>query len=335
VADHVTVVMLAWGDEPLLAEAVSAALASTGVDVDIIVVDNGSPAVDAVRGTDGVTVLSPGRNLGFAGGCNLGASRASGDVVAFVNSDAIVGPTALAALADALVGDVALVSGSVRLRGRPDVINSAGNPVHYAGLSWAGGLGASASDFAAGREIASASGALCAMTATRFAEIGGFCEPMFAYLEDADLSLRCWLRGWRVRYVPEAIATHHYEFGRNPQKLFLLERNRLFMVLTVWPTPLLLALSPALFGLEFAMALVSVRDGWARQKAAGWWWTIRNLGLVVRRRRSVQSTRAIPAGRFADLLTADFSPGESLGLSVPAFARTISRAYWKLARRAL
>ena len=330
-ADHVTVVMLAWGEEPLLAEAVSAALAST-VDVDVIVVDNGSPSVDAVRGTDGVTVLSPGRNLGFAGGCNLGASQASGDVVVFVNSDAVVAPTALAALAEALVGDVALVSGSLRLRARPDVINSAGNPVHYSGLSWAGGLGAPASDFTEGRAIASASGGLCAMTASRFAEIGGFSEPMFAYLEDADLSLRCWLRGWSVGYVPTAVATHHYEFGRNASKLYLLERNRLFMVLTVWPTRLLLALAPALLGLELLMCLVALRDGWLRRKLAGWAWLWRHGREVVARRREVQAAAVISPSEFAALLTPEFSPGESVGLAVPHPARAVSRMYWRLVR---
>ncbi len=46
--------------------------------------------------------------------------------------------------------------------------------------------------------------------------LGGFDELYFAYNEDTDLSLRAWLRGWRVLYVPDAIADHHYEFGRSP-----------------------------------------------------------------------------------------------------------------------
>src|SRR3712207_2715046 len=101
---RVSAVVLAWGDEPVLEDAVHAALASEGVEVDVVLVDNGctSDAVARLAGVPGVTVLEPGRNLGFAGGCNHGAARAAGDVLAFVNGDAVVRPTALAALAAAL-----------------------------------------------------------------------------------------------------------------------------------------------------------------------------------------------------------------------------------------
>src|SRR5690242_20459746 len=86
----VSAVILAWGDEPVLEEAVDAVLASEGVDVDVVLVDNGctSDAVPRLAAVPGVTVLTPGENLGFAGGCNLGASRATGEVLAFVNGDA-------------------------------------------------------------------------------------------------------------------------------------------------------------------------------------------------------------------------------------------------------
>src|SRR3712207_9066101 len=79
---RVSAVILAWGDEPVLEEAVHAALASEGVDVDVVLVDNGctSDAVTRLAGVAGVTGVEPGENLGFAGGCNLGAARASGGV---------------------------------------------------------------------------------------------------------------------------------------------------------------------------------------------------------------------------------------------------------------
>ena len=43
VAMRVTAVMLAYGPEPWLADAVGAVLASTGVEVDLVLVDNGAP----------------------------------------------------------------------------------------------------------------------------------------------------------------------------------------------------------------------------------------------------------------------------------------------------
>ena len=331
---RLTAVMLAWRDEPLLVESVHAVLASAGVEVDVVLVDNGctSDAVERLSAVPGVTVVDPGDNLGFAGGCNLGARHATGELLAFVNGDAVVTPDALARLAAALTDDVGLATASVRLYDEPDVINSAGNPVHFTGLSWAGGLGQPAAAYAESREVASASGAATACRADRFASLGGFCEPMFAYCEDTELSLRSWQRGWKVVYVPDAVVLHHYEFSRNPQKFYLLERNRLFLVLTVFGPGLLIGAFLPLLALELATLALAVRNGWARQKLAGWWWLLRHAGLVRSRRRQVRSERVVSDREFAGVLTGDLD-FDLPGLRVPALARRGSRGYWSIARR--
>jgi GT2 family glycosyltransferase len=338
VTTAVSAVVLAYGAEPLLGECVHAILASTGVDVDVVVVDNGctTDAVQRLRNVDGVTVVTPGHNTGFAAGCNIGARGARGEVLAFVNGDAVVRPDALHALVDALRDDeVGLASGSLRLYDQPDVMNSAGNPVHFTGLSWAGGLGEPSSAYAAPRDVTSATGAATAVRADRFAELGGFAEPMFAYHEDSELSLRVWQRGWKVRYVPGAVVLHRYEFSRNPQKSYLLERNRLFLVATLYERRTLLVVLPALLALEAAVAAVALRQGWFRQKARGWWWLWRNRGVVKARRREVQSARRVPDRELAGLLTGSFDPGESTGLAAPRALQAASRAYWAVARQLL
>ncbi len=331
---RLTAVMLAWRDEPLLVESVHAVLASAGVEVDVVLVDNGctSDAVERLSAVAGVSVVDPGENLGFAGGCNLGARHATGEFLAFVNGDAVVRPDALGHLVAALADDVGLATASVRLYDEPDVINSAGNPVHFTGLSWAGGLGQPATAYAVGREVASASGAATACRADRFASLGGFCEPMFAYCEDTELSLRSWQRGWKVVYVPDAVVLHHYEFSRNPQKFYLLERNRLFLVLTVFGPGLLLGAFLPLLALELATLALAMRDGWGRQKVAGWWWLLRHAGLVWSRRRQVRSERVVSDRDLAKVLTGDLD-FDLPGMSVPTLARRTSRGYWSIARR--
>lgn len=326
--------MLAWGAEPVLTEAVSAVLASDAVDVEVILVDNGctTDAVERARSLDGVTVISPGTNTGFAGGCNLGARHATHDYLAFVNGDAIVDAKALVRLVGALTDDVALSSGSLRLYDDPETMNSAGNPVHFSGLSWAGGLGEPASRHGVSRDIPSATGAAVAVRADRFRALGGFCEPMFAYCEDTELSLRCWQRGWRVVYVPDAVVLHRYEFSRNDQKFYLLERNRLLLLLTLFQARTLALLAPALLGLELAVLATAFRQGWWRQKVAGWTWLWRNRALLARRRREVQSARLLEDGDLAGLITGDFAPGAATGMAPPPAVRAVSRAYWRIAR---
>ncbi|MGN6129989.1 MAG: glycosyltransferase family 2 protein, partial [Nocardioidaceae bacterium] len=74
-------VVTAFGPSPLLGECVTALLGSTGVRTEVVVVDNGGTgaAVEEVAGTPGVRVLRPGRNTGFAGGCNLGVAASSAE----------------------------------------------------------------------------------------------------------------------------------------------------------------------------------------------------------------------------------------------------------------
>jgi len=333
-----TAIMLAYGDEPLLAEAADAVLSSSGLDLELVIVDNGctSDAVGRLDGRERVRVLRPTHNLGFAGGCNFGARYARATFLGFVNSDVVVEPDALALLvAGAAQDDVGPVSASVRLYDRPDIINSAGNPVHYSGLSWAGGLGEPAADHAQPRDVASVSGAAMVMRRDRFEQLGGFCEMFFAYCEDAELSLRAWQAGWRCRYVPEARVLHHYEFARNPRKMFLLERNRLIMLLTLFERRTLGVLAPALLVFEVAILAVAVRQGWARQKAAGWLWLLRNRSKVAARRSVVQSARVRSDADVASVMTGDFYPGAETGMAVPLLFRRATAAYWSATCRLL
>jgi GT2 family glycosyltransferase len=333
--DSVTAVVLAYGDEVLLTRAVDALLASDGLEVDVVLVDNGctTDAVDVLAARPGVTVLRPGWNTGFAMGCNLGAARAQGDLLAFINGDAIVTPQALRRLADVAVDPaVGLASASLRLYERPDIINSAGNPVHYSGLSWAGGYGDLADRHTEARDIASATGAAVMIRRNLFEELGGYCGLMFAYFEDTELSLRCWQRGLACRYVPDAVVLHRYEFARNPSKMYLLERNRLILLSTLFERRTLALLTPALLGLEVAMLALSAQQGWARQKIAGWWWLLRHVSALLGRRRLVQATRTRSDADLAWLLTGDIYPGAETGFTPPTFVRRGSRGFWALAR---
>jgi hypothetical protein len=58
------------------------------------------------------------------------------------------------------------------------------------------------------------------------------------YCEDVDLGLRGRVAGWRCRYVPDAVARHHYSKsagGYSVRKIFLVERNRVWVMLKSFP----------------------------------------------------------------------------------------------------
>ncbi|MCU1688244.1 MAG: glycosyl transferase family 2 [Jatrophihabitantaceae bacterium] len=333
----VSIIVLAWGPEPLLGECVRSALASEGVDVDVVIVDNGADAdhVAAVAGLPGVHLVTPSANLGFAGGCNLGARMATGDTLLFLNSDAKLDPQAAQRLDRSLVDDIGLVMASVRLWNEPDVMNTSGNPWHYLGFVWAGGLNQSASDHHRDHDVTCASGATMAMRRHQWQALGGFDDSYFAYHEDAELSLRVWQSGLRVRFIADAVSYHHYEFSRNPNKQYLLERNRIMSLLTHYEGRTLAVVLPMLVLVELGILAVAAKQGWVRSKIRGYGWLIRNRSTWLARRRAVQAARSVPDSvvrhRFASTIDAEML-GDFPGLRA---VNVVLRTYWRLASRLL
>ena len=163
--------------------------------------------------------------------------------------------------------------------------------------------------------------------------LSGFDEQYFAYYEDADLSLRCWQRGWTIRYVPRAVVLHRYEFSRHDTKLYLAERNRLLLVLTCFGARLLAIVAPALLAVELAMSATAVSQGWGRQKVAGWRWLWQHRADIAARRAQVQAARSVPDRALARLFAEHLDPGNA---PPPAWAQPfdrVLRAYWLVARR--
>ncbi len=333
----VGVVVLAWQEEPWLPECIDAVLASTGVDVHVVLVDNGCtrPDLDLLSDRAGVRVLRPGANTGFAGGCNLGAAEVDAEFLALVNSDCILAPDALAQLVnEARHAGVGPVMASVRLADRPELINSAGNPVHILGVSWAGEM-----DEPETRtepfDVAGASGAALLVRRELWERLGGFDDAYFAYLEDTELSLRFARLGLRARCVPTAIAAHHYEFSRNATKLYLLERNRLMLLATMWPARALALLAPLLVVLEIGISAQALGQGWGLQKARGWVWLWRHRDHVRARRAQLHSEARLQDADWMRVLTARLDPRVIGSPSATSALNALVAGYWSVARRLL
>ncbi len=140
----------------------------------------------------------------------------------------------------------------------------------------------------------------------------------FAYHEDAELSVRCWQQGQAVVFTPDAVVVHHYEFSRNANKLYLLERNRLIFVLTLYQGRTLLLLSPLLVLFEAAVLAMAVTGGWGGRKAAGWAWLVRHRRWVRDHRRRLQSVRTVGDDELAPLFSTRLGSGH---LPLPRWLR--------------
>jgi GT2 family glycosyltransferase len=333
-----SVVIVAYESGPALTRCLDSVQLEPDEALEVVLVDNGSAGQEVIEaGTrDSVEVVSPGENLGFAGGANLGAERASGDVLVFLNPDTVVAPGAIGALAAALDDrSIGIAMARLRLLDRPELLNSGGNVLHVTGLAWAGSYGHPADEISELREVTYPTGAAMAIRADLFRELGGFTNELFMYQEDLELAWRARLSGLRIVLVPAADVYHDYEFGRNPTKHYLLERNRLVFVLSAYSGRLLFLLGPVLASTELAMLALALKDGWARDKLAGWGWCLRRAGWLRRRRRATQALRRVPDRDLAPLLTPVIDPAM---IPLPTAVRLVNpllEHYWALARRLL
>src|SRR5579883_2763402 len=100
---RVSVIMVVYMTGEALEESLSCVLRDPLVD-ELVVVDNGSSEREAqclrrLSGRDQrVTVVAGHGNIGFARGANLGARRAKGDLLVFLNPDAFLQPGCVAEL---------------------------------------------------------------------------------------------------------------------------------------------------------------------------------------------------------------------------------------------
>ena len=332
----VSAIVLAWLAEPMLQRSVESILSSEKVDVEVILVDNGCTTddVNMLSRLPGVTVVGEGTNLGFAGGCNLGVAASSGGYVALVNGDLVVEPGTLARLVQELGRpEVGVAAGTVLLAEDPTLLNSRGNMVHVLGLSWIGGY-RERDTRTEPTETAGAMGACLVTTRAHWDRLGGLGEDYFAYHEDADFSIRTWRLGLKVVNVPDATALHRYEFSRNPNKYYLVERNRLMFVLTLWGPRALFLLAPPLLALELAVVAMAIKEGWLSHKIRGWSWLLRNAGRVRARRRTVQREKLVRDRDWMRVLTDRLdTPLVPLPGALKGVLNGVMRAYWRAVRR--
>jgi GT2 family glycosyltransferase len=328
-----SVLIVAWNSREELARTLPALLPELGEDDELIVVDNDSAdgTPDAVAGlAPSAQLVRSGGNAGFAGGCNEGGRVARGDLLVILNPDAAPLPGFGEAIRRPWVEErgwaawQALVADEGGTR-----INSAGNPVHFAGIVWAGKHGRPIEEAPMAGEVPALSGACLAIPRRTWEEVGGFPERFFLYHEDVDLSLRLRLAGGVLGIEPTAVVDHEYEFGAREHKWRWLERNRWAVLVRVYPASLLVLLAPALLATELALLPASVAAGWGRQKLAAIREAVRWLPRLLRERRQVQATRTVSAAEFASWLTPDLDSLFIPPLARSAPARLLLRSYWR------
>jgi len=216
-----------------------AALRATDATSEILVIENGSTDGSRemlARDFCDVRVVELATNIGFAGAAERAITESNGEWLFYLNNDATVQPSAIAALFATARGrpEIGAVAAQMRFADRPGVVNSAGLTIDRLGIAADLDLGKRADDVPQTTgEVFGASAGAALYRRAMLEQIGGFDESFFMYLEDADVAWRARAHGWRSLHAPEAVVFHEHSRSaghRSDFKYFLVGRNRVRML---------------------------------------------------------------------------------------------------------
>lgn len=236
---EVTVVIPNYKGEAYLRPCVESLLAGTGLEMDVIIVDNGSRdgCVEEVRRLyPQVECVCLDQNYGFCKAVNIGIRKAETPYVFLLNNDTLVCKGAVEALLASLKKDRRIFSVEAKMIQYQDrtKIDSAGTFYNAFGWAYARGKDRPADQYRKRGPVFSACAGAAMYRREVFEEIGLFDEEHFAYLEDVDVGYRARIAGYRNVYEPMARIIHvgsaasgsrHNEF-----KVRLSARNNLYLI---------------------------------------------------------------------------------------------------------
>lgn len=245
-------VVLTQGDRPEeLRRAVESVLAQREVEVDVVVVGNGWSPTALPRGVKSVALTD---NVGIPAGRNSGVSSVQGDLLVFVDDDAVL-PTddVLARLAGLFAADPSV--GMVQ----PRFADPGGRPTPR---QWVPRL--RVGDPGRSSDVCAVCEAVVVIRRDLFQEVGGWPEGFYYAHEGVDLTWRVWDAGYRVRYAGDVVVHHpavspqrHGDFHRYTS------RNRVLLARRHLPVPV-----AAVYLATWAvLTLVRAPDAAARKQA--------------------------------------------------------------------
>ncbi|MDD5252164.1 MAG: glycosyltransferase family 2 protein [Patescibacteria group bacterium] len=282
------------------------------------------------------------KNGGFGACCNHGlrlALAAGADYVYLLNQDTEVAPEFLVEAVRAIEANPGTGSVQSLLIQHPetDLVNSAGNAIHFLGFGYCLGYRTPLAQLKAqdGQEIAYASGAGVLYLADALREVGVFDEILYMYHEDLDLGWRLRLAGYANRLALKSRVFHKYEFSRSITKYFWMERNRYYVMLKNLRPWSIVVLWPWVMLAEIGLLPAAIRGGWWREKLKAYVWLFQggNWRRLAMARRETQAKRRVSDRIITRLFVAPISYQEVAGPFQLYVANPLMSALWFVLRR--
>ena len=234
----VSIITINYNESAVTLEMLQSLKGLTYPNVEVILVDNASPNdnPDVIKQQfPEVNLIKSKKNLGFAGGNNLGVKAAKGEYLLFINNDTIVPEGFIEPLVRTLQKDttIGMVSPKIKFHWNPELIQYAG----YTPMShWTirnNSIGYHQKDdgrFDEARETASVHGAAMMVPKTVLDKVGMMTEIYFLYYEEHDWAEMVKKAGYKIYYQPKSYILHKESVSTgkfSPLKTYYISRNRI------------------------------------------------------------------------------------------------------------
>jgi GT2 family glycosyltransferase len=207
-------------------------------NVEVIVVDNASPDDDPDSIKERfpeVNLIKSKKNLGFAGGNNLGVKKAKGEYLLFINNDTIVPKDFVQPLVETLENDrtIGMVSPKIKFHWDDSLIQYAGYTPMNKWTIRNNSIGYREKDdgrFDQEGETASIHGAAMMVPRHVLEKVGMMTEIYFLYYEEHDWAEMVKRAGYRIYYQPKSYILHKESLATgkfSPLKTYYISRNRI------------------------------------------------------------------------------------------------------------
>ncbi len=305
-------VILNWNGGEITLECLNSLKNQSRKPDEIIVVDNGSSdgSNKLIKAKfPNVELIELPKNLGFAGGVNVGIKAARSDYVMLLNNDAKCEKDCIEQLLKTADVRKADITQAVILTDDGRKIDSVGDEYSIWGLPYPGKRNYPSKDKPEGdKQIFSASGGASMYRRSLFDEIGDFDEMFFAYYEDVDMSMRAQLKGKKIWLSSGAVVQHRMNHTSNKVPGLGREmsiRNSIYLFWKVLPFPLILKVFPRFLYANWRITASAFVKGhpW-RALRAQFTALIHSPHLLVRRIR-IQNSKKLSSKEFEALLSRD------------------------------
>lgn len=313
--NRVSIIVLNWNGESLLRECLESLSRQTVTNREVLLVDNGSTDLSLQLVKENfpqVKVIGLPKNLGFVGGNLEGLKAAEGELIALINNDVRAAETWIENLLRAMCEDerIGICSSKLSIDGTK-MINSAGTGITTASVGFDRGVRKKITLFDRKESVFGASGAAVLYRRKMIDEIGFLDDDFFLYDEDADLSFRAQLAGWKCMYVPDAVGHHkgNATAGRlSDTHVYYHTRNLEFVWIKNMPLGLMLRFAHHKFLQEIgSFCYLCLRHGkWApffKAKRDA----LKMLPRMWKKRQAIQARRRVSNAYLRSLMTSMFT----------------------------